>query len=370
MKTQEGGLLFCLHLPPPIHGSSVIGETIYNSQLLKKKYNCIFLNLLASSEVKNTGKLNISKIINFLNLWLTVLFQLCRKKPKLCYYALTSTGFAFYRDFLIVILFKIFRVQIVFHLHNKGIAQFRNNIPIKYLYNIVFKNSKVILLSEYLYHDISSFVSKENVYICPNGIAQVVNEKSKIEKDSEIIQILFLSNLIESKGVFILLEACSQLKRKGFNFHCTFIGDFGDITLQNFTEYLVKKDIVNEVSYVGKKYGIEKDSYFCNADIFALPTFYRNECFPLVLLEAMQYSLPIISTNEGGIRDIVIDGITGCICPQNNIEILTDKLIYLFENTNIRVNMGKEARSLFLNKYTLEHFEENLFNIIEKIIDK
>lgn len=45
-----------------------------------------------------------------------------------------------------------------------------------------------------------------------------------------------------------------------------------------------------------------------------------NECFPLVILEAMEYKLPAISTNEGGIPDMVKDGENGLIC-ENRIRI-------------------------------------------------
>jgi glycosyltransferase involved in cell wall biosynthesis len=53
--------------------------------------------------------------------------------------------------------------------------------------------------------------------------------------------------------------------------------------------------------------------FFEKSHIFVFPTFYYYECFPLVLLEAMQHALPVISTDEGGIPDIAETGITGYI---------------------------------------------------------
>lgn len=44
-----------------------------------------------------------------------------------------------------------------------------------------------------------------------------------------------------------------------------------------------------------------------------LPTFYSKECFPLVLLEAMSFGMPIIATEEGGIKTIIEDGETGIL---------------------------------------------------------
>ena len=58
---------------------------------------------------------------------------------------------------------------------------------------------------------------------------------------------------------------------------------------------------------MGRKYGEEKERLFRESDIFVFPTYYDIECFPLVLLEAMQYGLPCVNTDEGGIRDIVVN---------------------------------------------------------------
>ena len=51
-----------------------------------------------------------------------------------------------------------------------------------------------------------------------------------------------------------------------------------------------------------------REAFLQTADIFVFPTFYFNECFPLVIIEAMMNGLPVISTDEGGIRDEVKDG--------------------------------------------------------------
>ena len=52
------------------------------------------------------------------------------------------------------------------------------------------------------------------------------------------------------------------------------------------------------------------------------PTFYHNECFSLVLLEAMEHGLPCISTTEGGIPGIVDDGKTGFLVPKHDVAVL------------------------------------------------
>ena len=358
-------VIFLLHTPPPIHGSSVIGKAIVDSQLVNDSFSCKFINLLASKKVGDSGKINISKIIFFFALYFKLFYSFLRKRTNLCYFALTSTGFAFIRDAFFVALLKLFKVRIVFHLHNKGVNKCKNRFLKDVLYPFVFRDSKVILLSKYLYEDIANYVSIEDTYICPNGIPDIKVDVQKGEIGS-VTEILFLSNLIYEKGVFVLLKACVALKKLRMKFRCIFVGDWGDVSTELFNDYLNQNGLYSEVIYVGKKYGKEKESYFKSADIFVLPTFYKNECLPLVLLEAMQYALPIISTPEGGIRDLVIEGKTGYLCQQQDVTSLVLKLKELIENPEKRILMGLEGRRHYKNNFTSQHFEKKIVEIIDK----
>ena len=96
--------------------------------------------------------------------------------------------------------------------------------PYKWLYPIVYKNTKVILLSWNLYEDISKVVKREQVLICPNGIPKITESNNIKERDNLEPRLLFLSNLIESKGVYLLLDACKILKEKGYKFVCDYVG--------------------------------------------------------------------------------------------------------------------------------------------------
>ena len=130
-------------------------------------------------------------------------------------------------------------------------------------------------------------------------------------------------------------------------------------------KFAKRLNLESSVTYLGVRYGIEKEAVFEQADIFAMPSFYHNECFPLVLLEAMQYSLPIVSTFEGGIPDVVEDGITGFLVPQRNAQILSEKLEILVNDALLRINMGCAGRAKYEKEFTSETFENSLTNILK-----
>ena len=95
--------------------------------------------------------------------------------------------------------------------------------------------------------------------------------------------------------------------------------------------------------------------------------YYHNECFPLVLLEAMMFSLPIISTSEGGIPDIVQNGETGFIVQKQNPEHLAEKILILINNPCKRKLMGVNGNEKFYKNYTLDIFEKRLTKILAVI---
>jgi len=353
----------------------MVGQFIKESETINQQFNCRYINLLASREVNETGKITLSKITGFLAIWFKLLTELVRNRPGLCYLAITSTGAAFYRDLMLVALLKLFGVKRVYHMHNKGVSRVSGNALQRMLYRFVFNGSEVILLSGYLYEDIQSFVPEKNVHICPNGIPDECGkpeaESLKLnDEENDPIQILFLSNLIESKGVFVLLEACAMLKDRDVPFEAVFIGGEGDITASRFQEKAGELGISNQAKYVGKKYDREKFEAFAAADIFSFPTYYPKECFPLVLLEAMQFSLPIVTTPEGGISDMVKDGKNGFLVDQHDSEALADKLEYLISNEDVRRGMGKAGRKRYERKFTIQQFEQRMAEILEKVSAK
>lgn len=365
---KTNNILFLLHLPPAVHGVSMVGEIIKNSKVLNDSFDARYINLLVSRSIDETGKTKGLKLWRFVTSWVKLLFELVKEKPDLCYFALSNNGTAFYKDVALVFLLKLFRIKTVFHLHSKGVEKNKSNKINYSLYKYVFKNSKVIILSQYLYDDIKTFVSKDQIFICPNGVEDFT-ERNRIESEmSESIKILFLSNLITSKGVFVLIEACDILLKKGYDFSCVFVGGEGDVSSHRFKKEVEKKGLTETVKYLGKRYGEDKDKVYQSADIFVLPT--MNDCFPLVLLEAMQYKLPVISTIEGGIRDIVEDGVTGFLVEHENPEALADKLEVLIKDEALRLKMGRAGRIKYESEFTLQAFESKLHDILETVLFK
>ena len=181
------------------------------------------------------------------------------------------------------------------------------------------------------------------------------------------MRLLFLSNMMVAKGVFVLLEACAQLRKENISFECHFVGDWLDITEASFNQKVAEMSLSKNVFAHGKKYDLEKNSFYQQSDIFVFPSL--DEAFPLVLLEAMQFKLPVVTSDVGGVKDIVVDQQTGFIVQKNDADALTSKLISLIKDHALRDTMGIAGKKRFEEHFTLEKFEKRFLTILNEVAD-
>jgi glycosyltransferase involved in cell wall biosynthesis len=344
----------------------MVGQYIKNSKLVDNTFDAKFINLSTSLTIDEIGKNPLFKILRYFKIIFKFLCCLLNFKPEIIYLAINAKGVGFYKDFPIALFAKFFRKKLVLHYHNKGVSTYQHMILDNLLYKILFKNSKIILLSENLYNDISKYVSKEDVFFCPNGIPDTNKFLNAKQEKNDITQLMFLSNLIESKGVFVLLESLKLLKNQGFKFHCNMVGGEGDISLKELNNKIKILNLSDSVIYLGKKYGKDKFDIFKKSDIFIHPTL--DDCFPLVLLEAMQFSLPIISTSIGGIPDLVKHSETGLILEETDPKSLASQIMFFIKNQEKAKQFGSKGRKNFIENYTIEVFENRFVNILNRIL--
>lgn len=360
-------ILFIMHMPPPVHGAAMVGKYIHDSKLINETFDCHYINLSTAKDLTDIGKAGIKKALVFIRLLLNIRKQVKTLRPELVYVTPNAKGKAFYKDFIVVQMLKSFGCKVVCHYHNKGVKTRQDRWLDDWLYRRFFKRIKVILLVETLYDDVRKYVKREDVFICPNGIPETGKPVME-RKENKVPHILFLSNLLVDKGVLVLLDALQILKERGCSFVCDFVGgETAEIDAARFSEEVEKRQLNTVAVYKGRKYGKDKEDALEASDIFVFPTFYGNETFGLVNLEAMQHHKPVISTNEGGIPDIVKDGVNGIICEKENKDSLALAIQRLLEDEVLRKEMGNKGYRLFKEKYTLARFESNMSALLTEI---
>lgn len=358
-------ILFILHMPPPVHGAAMMGKYIHDSRVINEAFDCRYFNLTLAKNLQDIGKGGIRKLWDFIRQLGKIRKEVRSFQADLCYVTPNAKGGAFYKDFVVVMMLKAMGKKVVIHYHNKGVATRQNRILDNWLYQHFFKKLKVILLAKPLYQDIYKYVNEKDVYFCPNGIP--VQQELPPRITHEEFNILFLSNMMEEKGVWDLVESCRILKEKGKKFHCHFVGKWSDIAEEGFRQKIQLLNVENYISAYGGKYGSDKEEFFQKSDVFVFPTYYNNECFPLVLLEAMEHGLPCISTQEGGIAAIIDEGKTGYVVERKNPQALAEKIERLIDQPALCKAMGIAGKEKLNREFTLNKFECKLRDILQEI---
>lgn len=175
---------------------------------------------------------------------------------------------------------------------------------------------------------------------------------SEHEKDNSVIKIVFTGRMLESKGVLILVEAARSLKQQ-------YIGRIQFLlcgALDENPESLTLSDMNSmcDGNYI-KWLGFQKDIYSVlkACHIMCFPSFYM-EGLPKSVIDAEASGLPVITTDWVGCRDTVDNGYNGFIVPPKNSKELADKIAILVENTELRQQMGRNARIFAEKNFSIE----------------
>ena len=357
-NSAEPRILFVLHLPPPVHGPSQVGLFLRESPLVNATFQTRYLNLSGSAALEQVGHFSVRKFRTVFHLVREVRQTVRKWKPDLVYLTPSATMPGLLKDALVARSIKGSRV--ILHFHNKGVKEHQDRFFMNILYRMLFKDAGVILLSRLLYPDIRKYVPEERVSYCSNGV--YVPSMNRVP--AAVPRILFLSNIIRSKGVSVLVEACRLLKDRGLDFHCSLVGALSaDYPGDSLSAEVREKGLEGQVVYEGPRYGEEKWDAFSKADIFVHPTL--NDSFPLVVLEAMGSGLPVVTTEEGAIPEMVRDGIDGLVCPKNDPAALAEALQKLLSDRELRTRMGKSGEARYRELYTLERFEKRIVDILK-----
>jgi len=353
-------LLCLIQLPPPVHGMAVVNQQVANSKLLASRFDLEVIPLRISESIEDVAQVSVSKLVRALATGARLAHSLAVRCPDAVYFTPSPRGVGFYRDCLYVAIMKAFRVPRIYHLHGKGVTTQLEASWRRALYAWAFGGAWVIHLSPLLASDTAELVADDRLLFVPNGVPDSCGLAAldRIARSGPP-RILYLSNMIEEKGPLVLLDALGVLKRRGVAFKATFAGAPGsDGCVEAFNSGVVRLGLSDHVRYVGPVYDQAKDALFRDHDIFVFPTY--QEAFGLVLLEAMQWRLPVIATIEGAIPEIVEEGETGFLVPKRDHEALAHRLACLLGDPSRRAQMGERGRARYLERYTLVQFEQNL----------
>ena len=253
---------------------------------------------------------------------------------------------------LLALLIKCYRLHPVeysftFHAHD---IYFNNS-----WFNLLVENSiKAISISEFnIKYVLEKYSVKNQDKICLHRLG-AIPRKNEPYQYSNPLRIGLMSWFQEKKGISYLLEAIKSLKNKGLYVSLLLAGD-GPLKDKLLSE-IEAFEINDFVTYLGPLDAEEKATFFKSIDLFILPAItVPNDMdgIPVVLMEALSYKLPIISTNVSGIPEICVDGINGALVKEKSAPALEASLHAIIDDKNL-LNIFSEKSSEIFEKFNIE----------------
>jgi glycosyltransferase involved in cell wall biosynthesis len=171
---------------------------------------------------------------------------------------------------------------------------------------------------------------------------------SKIDKDRIII--LSTCRLVWEKGLIYGLEAIAKLVNLHTDLSYLIIGDGIDKSLLLF--HVKRLKLENNVTLLGQLTKYEVFAYYSKASIYLQPSL--EEALSNSIMEASYFGLPVVSTNTGGIPEVIQHEFTGLLAPVADSQTLFEHLLKLVEDKNLRLSYGRNGHIKMVEEFNRE----------------
>lgn len=255
---------------------------------------------------------------------------------------------------------KIYKKKIIVHFHpstEKHLFDQKLSIPIKKLFD--YANLLIVLSPQWTRWINQAFPDRHYKMKVLYNPCPIVNRDFSKKKNV----ILYAGTLNERKGYNRLLQSFALIANKYSAWKIVFAGN-GEIEQgKKLQKKLGIED--NQIEFLGWVSGKEKEKTFQEASIYCLPSW--GEGFPMGVLDAWAYGIPVITTPVGGIIDIIKNGVNGLIYDVYDIDELSRCLSELMDSKDLRKKIVEEADKLVKNEFSIPNICKQLDSIYTSI---
>lgn len=305
-------------LPPPAVGPYLATERLLNSPVLNRHCTVRFVDLSDPRDPATIGRLDITNLFLGLKHALQGLRALLFARIDIVYLGLSQGTWGYLRDLAFALPAVLVRKKVVLHLRGSEFGTFyRSEMPgpVRLMTRFLLaRTARVIVLGESLRQVFDGLVCPSRIVAIPNGIAcESFIRTHEPAPLSNSRRLLFLSGLRSRKGILELLQAMPRI-----------VSAFPDVTLSVAGAWQSEEDreyargiierfgLHNCVHFLGEITGEDKARAFREHDLFVFtPT--QPEGLPWVILEAMSAALPVVTSAQGAIPEVIEHGRHGLV---------------------------------------------------------
>lgn len=350
-------------ISPPVTGCSVVNDLVLEKLNQEEGFKVTCINRAYPEFNEAIGEFSFKKFFFYISQYFqaTKIFS-----TDITYIAIGLTFFGVLKDAPFVLFSKLLGKQVIIHIHGNYLktqyailSGLKKNI-FRY---ILSRANKGIVSSELLKDNLTPFLSDDKIFWMPYFVEKTLKHITvKDVVNINGLNILYLSNLMEGKGIFDVFEALKVLNDKDVPYKAKIVGGIDLEQEEKIFDYINTNP---NIEYCKPIRGQEKIDAYLASNVFILPTYYKMEGQPIALLEAMLTGHIIITTNHAGILDICSDK-NGYIVKKKDPQHIAEKLEYIANNLNEFKDMMAYNHHYAKNNYKPEDFINRLAEILKK----
>lgn len=292
--------------------------------------------------------------------------KLKKENNTVIIYSHVGDGVSFLREACILWLAKLAGAKTLLQIHSPKVDKYLEHSLKYFLLKLSLTPAdKICVLTNWWKNRLLGAGIKKNIYVIPNplpdNLLKIASCPRKLNstKDHKTITILSMARLVPGKGVDIMIRSIKHLPN---NVNLTVAGD-GD-QRKNLEALARDLGVADRIHFAGWVSGSEKTKLLEHADIFCLPSTY--DAFPMSMVEAMAYGIPVVAVRWGGIPDMMADEYSGFLAEQPQAVEISAAIKKLLD-TNMRLTMGAQAKKWVIKISHPEHVAKELRNVIEEL---
>jgi len=362
-------------VPPPLHGVTVMTGALLDA-VVDTGWEVAHVDTSDHRSVDNIGKFDLGNVVLALRHAADFARTLLRTRPDIVYLPLSQSVAGFARDALFLLMARLSAAQVVVHAHGGQYQEFYRRMPAAVRGLMRFSLARVqliIVLAEAQRRQFDGWAPRSaRVEVIPNGVCDEWPTGAPQRLPNEGGTVLFLGTLHPQKGFMDVLDAVPTVMRTVPGARFVFAGS--PVTMDAATAALVsarlrEPGVEDATTFAGVVEPAERQRLLEGADVLVFPPRW-NEGQPLVALEGLSASLPLVATASGGLAETVRDGKEAIIVPKQNPAAIAGAVTRLLQNPALRVRMGAAARERFEGEYTIERWGSRMVEAFDAAVQR
>lgn len=373
MPSKKMRVVVAGQMPPPIGGQNLNIKRVFELLQEEKDFEVDHLNFQFTPAWASARRVSFHKFFEVFKVWSRALKLRCHGVIDVMIYPAGGPHtVALLRDVILIPVLSVLSKRLVIHFRAAGLAETLEgrNVLLKWVCQLVYGSlaGEAVVLTEFGIRDAKA-VGVDKIRVIPNAFEDQANGwKRKMKDLSDPVRFLSVGHLCADKGTPNLIKAFSSIAKTRPDIELVIVGE----CLPPYSQAMLDRDIAisgcsERISVKGVLRGEELSLEYKEADVFVFASVAPYESFGMVLIEAMQWSLPIVVTEWRGNTSVAGEhSYIAYGCEADLDSGLQEAMLLALNNRSKWPQDWDRNRSIYEKCYKIENLRENLRRLINE----